>query len=61
MPAPDYASVRGASTGNKFIAEAESATRGGGTYETAGREGDVATERYYRSSQTTCAVFNGLD
>ncbi|MDF9876638.1 hypothetical protein M2316_001976 [Cellulosimicrobium cellulans] len=60
-PAPDYTSVRGASTGSNFIAEAESATRGGGTYEAGGGKRDPATERYYRAAQTTCSVFDGLD
>ncbi|MET3975182.1 hypothetical protein ABIE39_001475 [Cellulosimicrobium sp. 4261] len=41
--------------------EAELATRGGQSHEVSGAKGGPATERYYRSSQTTCAVFNGLD
>lgn len=41
--------------------EAELATRGGKSHEVSGGKGAPATERYYRSSQTTCAVFNGLD
>ncbi|MDF9877227.1 hypothetical protein [Cellulosimicrobium cellulans] len=41
--------------------DAELATRGGKAFETGGADGAPAAERYFRSTQKLCEVFDGLD
>ncbi|MFE6235113.1 hypothetical protein [Cellulosimicrobium sp. NPDC057862] len=58
---PGYGDIVGQSTGDSINIEAERATRGGGTYETGGGTSGPATERYFRSTQRLCELFDGLD